>query len=263
MNDNTPTTKPPKAYANSEFLNSRAGRPLRILSEFHEPLDRFDRNGILDTIVFFGSARVPSQASIEEGSARDHEGLRDLAIYYEATRELSRKLTEWSLALPGDPGRFVVCTGGGPGIMEAANRGAHDAGGRSIGLTISIPVEEFENHYVTPELSFEFHYFFMRKFWFTYLTKAVVIMPGGFGTLDEMFELLTLMQTLKMKKRMPIVLFGKQFWSEVLNLEALVRHGTVNEQDLALFHPTDSVEEAFDYITNFLVDGPPERGPVL
>src|SRR5699024_7037798 len=221
----------PKAYENYEFLNSRAGRPLRIMSEFHEPLQRFDQNGILDTIVFFGSARIPSAESVENGSASSHEGLRDLAPFYEATRELSRRLTEWSMGL-SDPGRYVVCTGGGPGIMEAANRGAHEAGGRTIGLTISIPVEEFENAYVTPELAFEFHYFFMRKFWFTYMAKAVVVMPGGFGTLDELFELLTLMQTLKMKKRMPVVLFGKDFWSEVINLDALVRHGTIREEDL-------------------------------
>ena len=233
MSKNSPT-QAPKAYENYEFLNSRAGRPLRIMSEFHEPLQRFDRHGILDTIVFFGSAR-----------------------------ELARRLTEWSLVLPGDPGRYVVCTGGGPGIMEAANRGAHEAGGRSIGLTISIPVEEFENQYVTPELAFEFHYFFMRKFWFTYMAKAVVVMPGGFGTLDELFELLTLMQTLKMKKRMPVVLFGKKFWSDVINLEALAGYGTVKQEDLSYFYPTDSVDEAYEYITTYLQDGPPERGPVL
>lgn len=253
----------PKAYENARFLNSRAGRPLRIMAEFHEPLDRFDRHGILDTIVFFGSARIPSQKAVEDGTAGDHEGLKRLACYYEAARELSRRLTEWSLSLPGDPGRYVVCTGGGPGIMEAANRGAFEAGGRSIGLTISIPVEEFENRYVTPELAFEFHYFFMRKYWFTYLAKAVVVMPGGFGTLDELFELLTLMQTLKMKKRMPVVLFGKAFWSDVINLDALVNYGTIGREDLAYFYPTDSVDEAFDYITGFLQEGPPERGAVL
>lgn len=263
MNDNEHPGKPPKAYANPRFINSRAGRPLRILSEFHEPQARFDQNGVLDTIVFFGSARIPSEQEVAEGRARDHEGLKELARYYEAARELSRRLTAWSLALPGDPGRFVVCTGGGPGIMEAANRGAHEAGGRSIGLTISIPAEEFENRYVTPELAFEFHYFFMRKFWFTYLAKAVVVMPGGFGTLDELFELLTLMQTLKMKKRMPVVLFGKSFWDEVLNLDALVRHGTIGAKDLALFHRTDSVEDAFAYVTEALVQVEPERGPVL
>ena len=262
MSKNSPT-QAPKAYENYEFLNSRAGRPLRIMSEFHEPLQRFDRHGILDTIVFFGSARIPSAEVVEEGKGGDHEGLRELAPYYEAARELSRRLTEWSMALPGDPGRYVVCTGGGPGIMEAANRGAHEAGGRTIGLTISIPVEEFENQYVSPELAFEFHYFFMRKFWFTYMAKAVVVMPGGFGTLDELFEILTLMQTLKMKKRMPVVLFGKKFWSDVINLEALVAYGTIKQDDLSFFYPTDSVEEAYEYITGYLQEGPPERGPVL
>src|SRR5690625_672852 len=252
-----------KAYENTQFLNSRAGRPVRIMSEFHEPMERFNRYGVLDTIVFFGSARIPSREAVEDGSSGTHEGLNELAPYYEAARELSRRLTEWSQALPGDPGRYVVCTGGGPGIMEAANRGAHEAGGRSIGLTISIPAEEFENRYVSPELAFEFHYFFMRKYWFTYMAKAVVVMPGGFGTLDELFELLTLMQTLKMKKRMPVVLFGTRFWSDVINLEALVNYGTVGARDLAYFHPTDSVEEAYEYITEFLQEGPPERGPVL
>src|SRR5690625_1072995 len=170
MSKNNPTSAP-KAYENMEFLNSRAGRPIRIMSEFHEPMERFDRHGILDTIVFFGSARIPSEEAVKDGSAGSHEGLRELSGYYEAARELSRLLTEWSNALPDDPGRYVVCTGGGPGIMAAANRGAHEAGGRSIGLTSSIPAEEFENRYVSPELAVDFHYFFMRKYWFTHMAK--------------------------------------------------------------------------------------------
>jgi uncharacterized protein (TIGR00730 family) len=263
---------PVKAYRNAPFIDSRAGRPMRILAEYLEPASRFDRYGVIDTIVFFGSARIGPPEAAEaamaaaqagNGDLQRAEGLQKLARYYESARELSRRLTEWSLGLASDPGRYLVCTGGGPGIMEAANRGAAEAGGKNIGLTISIPVEEFENPYVTPELAFEFHYFFMRKFWFTYLAKAVVVMPGGFGTMDELFELLTLMQTLKMKKRLPVVLFGSDYWDEVVDLEAMVRYGTINAEDLELFHRTDSVAEAFDFLTRTLTEGQPPRGAVL
>jgi len=175
-----------------------------------------------------------------------------MSRYYEDARELARRLSEWSRGLDGYEGRFVVCTGGGPGAMEAANRGAAEAGALNVGLSISIPVKEFQNHYLTPELAFEFHYFFMRKFWFTYLAKAVIVMPGGFGTMDELFELMTLIQTLKMKKRLPVVLFGETFWNEVLDLDALVRYGTVNAKDLDLFHHTDSVDDAFEFVTREL-----------
>jgi hypothetical protein len=226
-----------------------------------EPNARFKHYKIDDTIIFFGSARILPRDEAERRLEAAKADGGDLAVaernvemsrYYEATRELARRLTEWSKSLPEDDRRFVVCSGGGPGIMEAANRGASEARGLNIGLNISLPMEQLDNPYVSRELNFEFHYFFMRKFWFAYLAKAVVVMPGGFGTLDEFFELLTLVQTGKIRKRMPIVLFGSRYWSEVINLEALERYGTINAQDLELFFRTDSVDEAFDFITDQL-----------
>ena len=262
-----------KAYHDLEFLDGRSARPLRILAEYLEPESRFARNDVEDTIVFFGSARIRDRETAEAELARAEADGGDVARarqwvemsrYYDATRELARRFSEWSNALEEEGRRFVVCTGGGPGIMEAANRGAHDAGAVNVGLSISIPVEEFQNHYVTPELSLEFHYFFMRKFWFTYMAKAVVVMPGGFGTMDELFELFTLIQTLKMKRRPPIVLFGKVFWNEVLNLEALARYGTINDDDLALFRVTDSTDEAFEFVTAGLLQTALSKpGPTL
>jgi uncharacterized protein (TIGR00730 family) len=262
-----------KAYLIESFLGSTEARPLRMLAEYLEPKSRFDRYKIDDTIVFMGSARMVSreQAETEVRAAERDEG--DLARarqrlatsrYYEDARELARRLTEWSKHLEDEEKRFVVCTGGGPGIMEAANRGASEAKGLNIGLTISIPVEEFDNPYVTRELSFHFHYFFMRKFWFAYLAKALLVFPGGFGTLDEMFEILTLRQTQKMKKHLTIVLFGTQYWDEVVNFEALIRHGTINREDLELFHRTDSVDEAFEIVTRELAaHALAERGAIL
>ena len=247
-----------KAYHDTTFLGSREARPLRILAEYLEPESRFARLGVKDTIIFFGSARIrdPETAARELAEAErdggDVERARmrvEMSRYYDATRVLAARLSQWSSELDGEERRFVVCTGGGPGIMEAANRGAHEAGALNIGLSITIPVDEFQNDYISPELAFEFHYFFMRKFWFTYLAKGVVVMPGGFGTMDELFELMTLIQTLKMKKRPPVVLFGREFWNEVLNLDALVRYGTIDAGDLELFTITDSVDEAFDHIT--------------
>ena len=221
-----------KAYSNQEFLNSKNARALRILAEYLEPKSRFEEHGIEDTIVFFGSARF------KEGNP-----------WYEAARKLAFRLTEWSKALPSKERRFVVTTGGGPGIMEAANRGASEARGKTVGLGISIPVEQTDNEYLTRELGFHFHYFFMRKFWFAYLAKAVIVFPGGFGTLDELMEVVTLVQTKKMKKVMPIVLFGNDYWNEVVNFDALVRHGTINEEDVKIMHRTDSVDEAYDWVT--------------
>jgi uncharacterized protein (TIGR00730 family) len=228
--------KSTKAYSDPEFMGSRAARPLRILSEYLEPRTRLDAEGIEDTIVFFGSARL------KEGNK-----------YYEAARELASRLTQWSKGLdPEGRRRFVVCTGGGPGIMEAANRGASEARGRNVGLTISLPQEEFVNPYVTRELEFHFHYFFMRKFWFAYLAKALVVFPGGYGTLDELFETLTLVQTRRMQKPMPILLFGNDYWNEVINFDALVRHGTIDAKDLELMYRTDSVDEACAYLIRHL-----------
>lgn len=252
---------PSPAYSNPDFIESPSARGLRILAEYMEPNARFKHYKIDDTIIFFGSARILPRDEAERRLAVAEAEGDDLAVaernvemsrYYEATRELARRLTEWSKNLPEDDRRFVVCSGGGPGIMEAANRGASEARGLNVGLNISLPMEQIDNPYVSRELNFEFHYFFMRKFWFAYLAKAVVVMPGGFGTLDEFFELLTLVQTGKIRKKMPIVLFGSRYWSEVINLEALERYGTINAQDLELFFRTDSVDEAFVFITNQL-----------
>ena len=245
-----------KAYQHTGFLNSKDARPLRILSEYLEPKSRFDYHRVEDTIVFMGSARIRSREDAERllqgaraGKDRERaEMALKMSAYYEAARELAFRVTNWSKELNHEERRFVVCTGGGPGIMEAANRGAAEAKGMNVGLTISIPVEEFDNPYVTRELAFHFHYFFMRKFWFAYLAKAVIVFPGGYGTLDELFELLTLVQTHKMRKPMPIVLFGTEYWREVINFDALARHGMINPEDIQLVHRTDSVDDAYDWI---------------
>ena len=252
--------EPTRAYENSEFLHSVDARALRILSEYLEPNSRFKHYQIEDTIIFFGSARIhsPKRAKEElkmaesgDGEVATAKAILELAQYYEATRLLSRRLTEWSKGLEGTDRRFVVCSGGGPGIMEAANEGASEAKGINVGLTISLP-DEHNNPHISRELLFEFHYFFMRKFWFTYLAKAVVVMPGGFGTMDELFELLTLIQTHKVRKHLPIVLFGTEYWDEVVNFDALARHRVIDPEDLGLLFRTDSVDEAFDFITEQL-----------
>ena len=224
----------PVAYLNDRFLKSPDARALRILSEFLEPLAHFRREKIRDTVVFFGSARIR-----EEGP---------LSQYYQDARVLARMLTEWSAQFDGNPYRFVICSGGGPGIMEAANRGAYEGGGKTVGLNIGLPFEQFPNQYITPELSFEFHYFFMRKFWFSYLAKALVVFPGGFGTLDEMMEVLTLVQTQKLAKKMAIVVYGSSYWNEVINFEALVKHGMISPEDLSLFQFADDPQTAFELL---------------
>ena len=226
------------AYRNVEFMDTADARGLRILSEYLYPLSHFRKEKVHDTIVFFGSART------FESSADGR--------YYREARELARRLTEWSNALNHATHRFVVCSGGGPGIMEAANRGAQDAGGKSIGLNIGLPFEQRPNPFITQELLFEFHYFFMRKFWFAYLAKALVVFPGGFGTLDELTEILTLVQTQKLEKKMVVLLYGTSFWKEVLNFEALVRHGMIAEQDLELFQFADDVDRAFHILESGL-----------
>jgi uncharacterized protein (TIGR00730 family) len=236
----------PKSYLNPAFMNRASARPLRILAEYLEPRERFARYDIADTIVLFGSARARFS---EDGTppASPEEAL--MSRYYDNARTLARRLTEWSKGLEDKSRRFVVCSGGGPGIMEAANRGASEAHGVNVGLNIELPFEQHENPYITRELGLEFHYFFMRKFWFVYLAKAIVIFPGGFGTMDEFFEVLTLVQTKKLKRPLPIVLFGKPYWSDVINFDVLVRYGTIDAADLKLFLHTDSVDEAFDYLT--------------
>ena len=258
---NKPLTK---AYSNEEFLLSPEARPIRILAEYFEPDRRFHKFSIDDTIVVMGSARCvdEEQAKAELEQARKKgEGIREaqlrlgLSRYYEDARALSNRLTHWSKSLPEKHRRFVICTGGGPGIMEAANRGASEAHGVNVGLSISLPHEEHENRYITRELAFHFHYFFMRKFWFTYLAKAVIVFPGGYGTLDELFELLTLVQTRKMTKPLPIVLFGTRYWREVINFDALVEHGTINPADVDLVHRTDSVDDACEWVVARLNEG--------
>jgi uncharacterized protein (TIGR00730 family) len=262
-----------KAYLNTRFLESRDARALRILAEYLEPLSRFQRQHIQDTIVFMGSARLKSrEAALAAVAEAEKTGIAleaaratlEMSEYYEAARELAHRLTEWSKNLADEDRRFVICTGGGPGIMEAANRGASEAKGHNVGLTISIPTEEFDNPYISRELHLHFHYFFMRKFWFIYLAKAVVLFPGGFGTLDELFEILTLVQTRKMRKRIPIILFGQKFWTEIINFEALVRYGTISPEDVDLFHLTDSLDDAYAIITRELIEHSiATPGPVL
>lgn len=264
-----------KAYKNLSFLNGPSSRQIRILCEYEEPQERFRHEKVRDTIVIFGSARVKEPAialrdfehakqnlaNADTDDAREHltralkqaeRGVR-ISRYYADTRELARLLTEWSMAREKKKKHFLICSGGGPGIMEAANRGASDVpGGKSVGLGISLPFEEKVNQYVTPELAFEFHYFFMRKYWFAYLAKAMVIMPGGFGTMDELAEILTLRQTGKIKKPLPMVLFGKAYWDDVLHIDAMVEWGTIAEKDLTLMYRTDSVTEAFEFLTREL-----------
>jgi uncharacterized protein (TIGR00730 family) len=262
-----------KAYLKESFLTSSDARPLRLLAEYLEPKSRFDHYRIDDTIVFIGSARLPSREqaeaelrAAERGDGDPERARRRLAMsrYYEEASELARRLTEWSKKLEDEERRFVVCTGGGPGIMEAANRGASEAKGMNVGLTISLPMPEFDNRYTTRELSFHFHYFFMRKFWFAYLAKAVLAFPGGFGTLDELFEILTLRQTHKMKKHLTILLFGTEYWDEVIDFDALVRYGTIDRDDLKLFHRTNSVDEAYEIVTRELTQyGMAQRGARL
>ena len=263
---------PPVPFLNPEFLQSPAARAIRILSEYIEPSDRFRRAGIRDTIVFYGSARSlsPEQATLELEQvnsqiaqaggtmsaelealkSRAEAGIR-LARYYNDAMELARRLTEWSHSLTGNRD-FVICSGGAGGMMEAANRGASMAGGKTVGLNIRLPHEQAVNRYIPRELVFNFYYFFMRKFWFVYLAKAFVIFPGGYGTMDEFFEVLTLIQTAKPRKSMPVVLYGTDYWDDVLDFDALVRWGAISPKDLQIFHKTDSVDDAYTYLTRRL-----------
>jgi uncharacterized protein (TIGR00730 family) len=261
----------PLAYLYPEFLESAEARPIRILSEYLEPLRRFHAQRIQDTVVFFGSARVDSRERAERAlrtlkargvpEADDHYEAElqksrkavEWARYYEDARELSRRLTTWSRTLPSPNHRFVVTSGGGPGIMEAANRGAREAGGKTIGLNIRLPFEQGANPYITDGLHFEFHYFFMRKFWFAYLAKALIVFPGGFGTFDEMFEILTLVQTDKLSKKIGVVLYGREYWDPILNLGPMAEWGAIAEQDLDLFEYADTPDEAFKCVRDHLI----------
>jgi uncharacterized protein (TIGR00730 family) len=257
----------PLAYENETFLNSPDGRILRMLAEYMEPLSRFRREQIQDTVVFFGSARFHSRSQaqrnlteLEKGLGVQHPAERkkalasvDTARYYEDARRLAFLLTQWSVQIPARRRRFVVTTGGGPGIMEAANLGAQEAGGKTIGLNINLPFEQNPNPYITPALNFEFHYFFMRKFWFAYLAKALVIFPGGFGTLDELFEILTLAQTQKLAKKILVVIYGSEYWKRLINFEAMADAGTISPEDVDLFRMVDSPEEGFEVLREGLV----------
>lgn len=253
----------PLAYENPQFLNSPDGRILRIMSEYAEPLARFRREQIQDTVVFFGSARFPSSEEADaavkklpetaDPSARQltQAGV-NMARYYEDARRMSYLLSEWAANIPARRKRFVVTTGGGPGIMEAANRGAREAGAKTIGLNIRLPFEQYPNAYITPSLNFDFHYFFMRKFWFAYLAKALVIFPGGFGTLDELFEILTLAQTQKLAKKILVVIYGREYWERLVNFQAMIDAGAVSAADLDLFRIVDTPEEGFEFLKDGL-----------
>ena len=276
----------PVAYQNEPFINSPDGRILRILAEYQEPLARFRREQIKDTVVFFGSARFQGRkdaakalAAIKESHSttpaaqlekdvKRAQAAVDMARYYEDARRLAHMLTKWSIQIPARRRRFVVTTGGGPGIMEAANLGAHEAGGKTIGLNIQLPFEQSPNQYITPALNFQFHYFFMRKFWFAYLAKGLVIFPGGFGTMDELFEILTLAQTDKLAKKILVVIYGSEYWNRILNFQAFVDAGTISPEDLNQFIIVDSPEDAFEFLrdglTKYHLGGVPQKqGEVL
>jgi uncharacterized protein (TIGR00730 family) len=287
-----PLASAPLAYENPDFLNHADGRIVRILAEYAEPLARFRHERIQDTVVFFGSARFrplddacrelellentgsqrpapPEEQPARKAEARSGkpsqlrlrraEAAVEMARYYEDARKLASLLTQWSMSLKSERHRFVVTSGGGPGIMEAANRGAWEAGGKSIGLNIRLPFEQAPNRYITPALNFEFHYFFMRKYWFAYLAKALVIFPGGFGTLDEMFEILTLSQTNKLAKKIGIVVYGSSYWKQIIDLDALVQKGTISPKDRQLFQFADTPEEAFTLLRDGLTHNHLER----
>jgi uncharacterized protein (TIGR00730 family) len=282
-----PLDRAPLAYENSSFLDSSDGRLIRIVSEYCEPLARFRHEQIQDTVVFFGSARfhgraeadhalelldntgstqpAPSQEQpasapdIAAGTATDLQRKRaeaavEMARYYEDARRLAQLLTRWAKNIPSRKHRFVITSGGGPGIMEAANRGAYEAGGKTIGMNIRLPFEQRPNPYITPSLNFEFHYFFMRKLWFAYLAKALVVFPGGFGTLDEMFEILTLAQTHKLAKKITVVIYGSEYWKKVFNLATLVDTGAISPKDIELFQFADTPEQAFELLRKGLTE---------
>ena len=275
-------SRAPLAYENPKFLNSPDGRVLRIMAEYAEPLARFRRERIQDTVVFFGSARFHSRTAAQEAlDLLEKPGSRalappeeqakvkraraavEMARYYEDARRLAFLLGQWSLTLHAKRHRFVVTTGGGPGIMEAANLGAREAGAKTIGLNIKLPYEQMPNRYITPALNFEFHYFFMRKLWFAYLAKALIVFPGGFGTFDELFEILTLAQTEKLAKKILVLMYGSEYWKKVLNLPAMVDAGVIAPEDYNLFQTADTPEEAFAFLKEGLTQyhlGPQVKG---
>jgi uncharacterized protein (TIGR00730 family) len=265
-----PQHAPKAPHEDHKFMASTPARPIRILAEYLHPLVQLKKEGIGDTVVMFGSARIDSHETasarytrlkrlktgrmsgpnlkVHRMALREAKSALEMSRYYEEARQLSHKLTTWALSLGPRPRRFVVCSGGGPGIMEAANRGAYEAGGKSIGLSIELPHEQFANPYISPELSFNFHYFFMRKLWFAQTAKALIVFPGGFGTMDELWEMMTLSQTGKMAKHTLILIYGRKYWNDVLNLKAMVRWGTINQVEYDLLQYADNVDEAFELI---------------
>jgi uncharacterized protein (TIGR00730 family) len=280
-----PQHAPKAPHEDRAFLSSTPARPIRILGEYIHPLAQLKKEGIGDTIVMFGSARIESHETAsarynrlknlktgrmsKESLKHHHEALRgaksalEMSRYYEEARQLSHKLTTWGLSLGPRPRRFVVCSGGGPGIMEAANRGAFEAGGKSVGLSIELPHEQFANPYISPELSFNFHYFFMRKLWFAQIARALIVFPGGFGTMDELWEMMTLSQTGKMPKHTLILIYGRKYWNDVLNLKGMVRWGMINQEEYDLLKYADNVDEAFEVIRSGLEKHHLEVDPFL
>jgi hypothetical protein len=266
-----PLDAAPLAYRNPRFMDSKAARVLRMMAEYFDPLVRLRREGVADSIVIFGSARILPRdvaearlkkltrarrgRSTPEFKTRLREARWDVAAsrYYEEARQLARRLTEWSMTLSTLPRRFVICSGGGPGIMEAANRGAYEAGGKSVGLGIQLPFEQRPNSYISPELNFNFHYFFMRKLWFSQLAKALIVFPGGFGTMDELWEMLTLLQTEKLHPRNLILIYGRKYWDEVVNFKAMERWRVISPGDRELLQFADSVDEAFEKVRDAMV----------
>jgi uncharacterized protein (TIGR00730 family) len=266
-----PKSKVPLSYLEPNFIQSTAARPLRILAEYLDPLTRLQREEVSDTIVMFGSARImPRTRALAQlhraerslrgrSAARARARLRQtrnevaMSRYYEEARELARRITAWAITLGTRPRRFVICSGGGPGIMEAANRGAAEAGGKSIGLGIELPHEQRSNPYISPELDFNFHYFFMRKLWFAQLAKALIVFPGGFGTMDELWEMLTLRQTAKLPPHHLILIYGRRYWDRVLNWREMLRWGTINDHEYGLLHFADTVDQAFDQVQSVLL----------
>jgi uncharacterized protein (TIGR00730 family) len=269
-----PQHAPKAPHENAEFLASTPARPIRIISEYIYPLVQLKKEGICDTIVMFGSARIHSHEAASSRYTRlkkmktsrwsdsrrkahrlhirEAKNALEMSVYYEEARLLSHKITTWALSLGPRPRRFVICSGGGPGIMEAANRGAYEAGGKSIGLSIELPHEQFANPYISPELSFNFHYFFMRKLWFAQIAKALIVFPGGFGTLDELFEILTLAQTQKLAKKILVVIYGSEYWKRLINFDAMIDAGTISASDLDLFHMADTPEQGFEFLRDGL-----------
>ncbi len=279
-----PQHAPKAPHEDPKFLESTAARPLRILAEYIDPMTKLKREGIGDTIVMFGSARIDSREGAlarlgrlkkakagktakaktkHKAALRSAKSALEMSRYYEEARALSHKITTWAMSLGPKPRRFVVCSGGGPGIMEAANRGAYEAGGKSIGLSIELPHEQFANPYISSELSFNFHYFFMRKLWFAQIAKALIVFPGGFGTMDELWEMMTLLQTGKLPKDNLILIYGKKYWHEVLNWKAMVRWGTINEEEYKLLQFADNVDDAFEVIRSGLEKYHMEVDPFL